>query len=83
MRPVLVLPEHLDPALRARPMLVTSPDLASCEDLPAAVTCDGTIISRWELTDVERRMIANGAHVYVFVWTGGNKLQPISTAVGP
>jgi hypothetical protein len=62
--------------------LITSPDLATCDDLPAGMTPDGNVVSRWQFTVDERKAIAEGAPLYVFVMTGGRALQPMSLVVG-
>ena len=39
------------------------------------------VMSRWELTPVEREMIANGADVFVSIWTFGDPYPPTSLRV--
>lgn len=81
MKPVLIDLELVEPG--SQPTLVTSSDQQSAYDLPAAVTPQGELVSRWRLTDAERRVIAAGADLYVFMQTGGRPVQPISLVVGP
>lgn len=81
MTPVLIDLEHLEPG--SQPVLVTSADQQHAHDLPAAVSPRGEIVSRWRLTAAERRVVANGADLYVFMSTGGQPVQPISLVVGP
>jgi hypothetical protein len=45
--------------------------------LPALRSEDGRVMSRWELSDEEREMIAGGADVFVTVLTFNQALQPI------
>ena len=40
------------------------------------------VLSRWALSDVDREAIALGADVYLFCWTFGQKLQPVSIQIG-
>lgn len=81
MIPVLVDLELLEHG--AEPMLVTSDDQRHAQDLPAAVTKDGEIVSRWRFSDEERAQIAAGADLYLFMRTGGRPVQPVSLVVGP
>lgn len=46
--------------------------------LPAVRSADGKIVTRWTLTDAERAAIANGADIFLFVWTHNNPLQPVA-----
>lgn len=81
MKPILV-----DPALieePCQPMLITSPDQALVDDLPAAVTPAGVVISRWHLDEEERARVAAGADLYVWTHTNWRPMQPIALAIGP
>lgn len=40
------------------------------------------VLSRWTLTDEKRKAIANGADIYLTLWTFGAPLHPISMAIG-
>jgi hypothetical protein len=44
--------------------------------LPALRSPDGIVTSRWELTQEEREMIANGADVFVSVFTFNGPYPP-------
>lgn len=81
VKPVLVDLELIEPG--SQPMLVTSSDQQHAFDLPAAVTPQGELVSRWRFTEAERRVIAAGADLYVFMHTGGRPVQPIGLVVGP
>ena len=39
------------------------------------------VMSRWELTPEERLMIANGADIFVSIWTFGNPYPPTQVRV--
>lgn len=53
-----------------------------CAGLPV-MREGGACISCWELTDEERKAIANGAHVYLSVFFAGGETQPpVMLAVG-
>jgi len=80
MTPVVVDCDKLEPG--SRPELITSSDQKAAIDLPAAITPDGDVVSRWTFTDAEREWIARGADVYVFTRTHGRPFQPISLVVG-
>ena len=81
MKPILIDLELVEPG--AQPQLITSTDQQHATDLPAAITPDGHVVSRWRLTDEERTAILAGADLYVFMVTGGRPVQPISLVVGP
>ena len=81
MKPILIDLDHLEPG--ASPQLITSANQEHATDLPAAVTSQGDVVSRWRLTDDERRWVLAGADVYVFMRTHGRPVQPISLVVGP
>lgn len=51
-------------------------------NLPSVITPKGEVITRWTLTDDERRRIAAGEDVYLTVWTFGQKLQPVAVSAG-
>jgi hypothetical protein len=81
MKPVLIDIELLEPG--CQPQLITSTDQQAAYDLPAAITPDGQIVSRWRLTDEDRIRVCAGADLYVFIRTFGHPLQPMSIIVGP
>ncbi len=40
------------------------------------------VISRWTLTDEQRKAVAEGADIFLMLLTFGNPLQPIQIALG-
>jgi len=38
---------------------------------------DGSLLSRWELDAEDRKRIAEGGDVYLYIWTGGKPQQPV------
>ena len=51
--------------------------------LPSIQTPDGTVITRWHLSDFERAKILQGEDIYLAVKTFGQPLQPVALTVGP
>ncbi|MHB9155652.1 MAG: hypothetical protein ACYC5N_08160 [Endomicrobiales bacterium] len=41
----------------------------------------GEVLSRWTLTPEQRKMVAEGADVFLSLWTFGQPLQPIQLAI--
>jgi len=80
MTPVLIDVDRMEPGTRVE--LITSSNQEVAKDLPAAVTPDGYVVSRWKLSDEDRHLVESGADIYVFVRAGGKPLQPISLVVG-
>lgn len=81
MKPILIDLELVEPG--SVPQLVTSRDTERVVDLPAAITPDGHVVSRWRLTDEERSQVLRGGDIYLFMLTGGAPVQPVSLVVGP
>jgi hypothetical protein len=52
-------------------------------NLPSIITPAGTVISRWTLTDEERRLILEGEDIFLSCYTFGHPLQPVLLNVGP
>lgn len=48
----------------------------------ASHTKERAVLSRWCLTTAQREAIANGADVYLEMYTFGEPLQPVRLAVG-
>lgn len=46
-------------------------------DLPATLTPDGDVITRWQLTDEDRARLAAGGDMWVVTKTMGSPLQPM------
>lgn len=51
-------------------------------DLPSIRTPDGQVITRWTLTDDERRAVASGEDIFVTLLAGGS-INPFFVTVGP
>ena len=49
--------------------------------LPSLRTKSGHVGARWALTDEERALIAEGADVFLTLWTFNHPLQPCSLSV--
>ena len=49
--------------------------------LPSLRTKSGHVVARWALTDEERALIAEGADVFLTLWTFNHPLQPCSLSV--
>ena len=43
---------------------------------------DGRILTRWRLSDIERRQVAAGLDLYIQVATFGDPLQPLLPTIG-
>jgi hypothetical protein len=53
-----------------------------CGELPVIVQKDGyrqTFISRWELSDKERRQVAEGGSIYLFVTSASHPMVGLAT----
>jgi hypothetical protein len=51
--------------------------------LPALVTPDGRVTSRWKLEPNDLLLIQNGVDVYLTIHTFGGPLQPLQLQIGP
>lgn len=49
--------------------------------LPSLRTPDGEVLSRWLLTEEERRLLLEQGYLYITIKTFGHKLQPIRPTV--
>lgn len=45
--------------------------------LPVLRNQAGVVLSRWKLTEAERKAVADGADIFLSVWTFNGPLQPI------
>jgi hypothetical protein len=52
------------------------------QDLPAILTANGRMITRWSPTDEERAAVANGDDIFVTVYNGG-VCNPMIVSIGP
>lgn len=46
--------------------------------LPALIYPDGKILTEWSFSEEERAAIARGENLRLWIWTFGDKLQPIA-----
>lgn len=78
--------EAVSPQTGAKEIVVAK-DQADYIPYPAALyqTENGrlVILSRWQLTDEEREMIANGEDFYIGLMTDGDPVQPMYLQIGP
>lgn len=51
------------------------------QSLPALLYPSGMVRSRWHFTPDERRAIADGADLELFVWTFNRPLQPVDLQI--
>ncbi len=47
------------------------------QNLPALQCGDGVILTRWKLTDEERRIVAETGDVYLYMHTFGQPVTPV------
>lgn len=73
----------VDPQVEGCPTIVFAKDQPEYLNLPAAMVDpqQGQLYTKWEPTDEERRALAAGAAVELWVWTFGRALQPVALAV--
>ena len=57
--------------------IVYAKDQPEYNPLPVHRNRRGVVLSRWKLTDEEREAIANGADVWLYVYTFNQPLQPL------
>ena len=50
--------------------------------LPAIRNSTGVVLSRWKLSDEERKAVSEGADMFLSVWTFGQPLQPLRVEIG-
>jgi hypothetical protein len=50
--------------------------------LPVIKNAAGVVLSRWHLTDEERKAVAEGADVFLSIHTFNNPLQPLRIEIG-
>lgn len=49
--------------------------------LPALVFRDGKVLTEWELTEDERIRLIRGERLRLWIWTCGERLQPVALEV--
>ena len=47
------------------------------QNLPSIQLQDGSILTRWKLTDEEKAIIAETGDIYLIMWTGGKPVSPV------
>lgn len=73
------LSEHvIDESLRR---VVIGADQSEYVPLPSILFPDGKILTEWELSEAERDRIARGERIRLWIWTGGQPLQPVMLVV--
>lgn len=65
------------PAIPDLPSIVIAKAQKAYQPLPALVTVDGQVVTRWRLTWRERLMVLLTGNVFAQVWTFKSKLQPM------
>jgi hypothetical protein len=60
---------------------VFAKDQPEYKPLSALVSKDGKVITRWQPTEEERRLIAGGSDILLVCWTFHRPLQPLYMAV--
>lgn len=63
--------------------VVYAADQPQYQPLPAFKCVNGKILTRWELTDEERRLIAEQGYIYLAVSTFNQPLQPVYLSATP
>lgn len=51
------------------------------QTLPALISSEGYVLSRWELSDAEMEMLTKTKSIYVKIMTFGQPLQPLMLQV--
>lgn len=63
--------------------VVYAADQPEYQPLPAFKCVNGKILTRWELTDEEKRLIAEQGYIYLAVNTFNEPLQPVFLSATP
>jgi hypothetical protein len=63
--------------------VVYAKDQPEYQPLPCIRAADGTILTRWNLNEEERRQVAEQGYVYLSVMTFNQPLQPLLMTVDP
>jgi len=61
--------------------VIFAKDQPQYRPLPVHRTPDGVLLSRWKLSDAERQAVAEGADIWLYVWTFNQPLQPLRIEV--
>lgn len=77
------MPKPVSPVVpgTALPEIVFAKDQPQYEPLPAHVSADGMVLTRWKFTWRERFRLLFAGDLYVWIWTFRRALQPIAIAV--
>jgi hypothetical protein len=76
---------RIDPALvpaGSRAIVIAEHQTDEYIALPSVRTPYGKVITRWQLTDEERRALLLGADVFLTIWSYG-PINPVHLSVGP
>ncbi len=75
---------RIDPALvpAGSRAIVIAENQDQYRDLPSVRTPGGQVITRWALTDTERRAIFHGEDIFVTILSRGS-VNPLFVTVGP
>jgi hypothetical protein len=79
-----IVDPRVDPALvpAGSRAIVIAEDQPEYRALPSVRTPDGQVITRWSLTDAERRAIFMGEDLYITILSQG-AINPLFATVGP
>jgi hypothetical protein len=53
------------------------------ENLPAVICEGGVVLTRWELSEEEKKFVAEHGYIHLWIWTFGKPLQPLLLTVDP
>ncbi|PYS52437.1 MAG: hypothetical protein DMF68_01630 [Acidobacteria bacterium] len=67
--PVIPVADH--------PEVIYAKDQPEYQPLPAVRNAEGIILTRWELSESEKRQIVEQGYIYLMVMTFNNPLQPV------
>lgn len=81
MEPIDPRPDRENVPAGSKPELVAKHQ-PQFQTLPAVITPDGLVITRWRPSIEERRAIMNGEDIFLAVRTYGKPLQPLLMSVG-
>ena len=62
-------------------LVVFAKDQPEYTPLPALLFPDGKVLTEWTFTEDERRAIARGENLRLWIWTFGRPLQPVALEV--
>lgn len=76
---------RIDPCLvpHRSEAIIYAKDQPEYQPLPAIRTPGGMVVSRWTLTDAERKRVAEGEDIFLCLYTFNQPLQPVRLSVGP